>query len=137
MPTSSQEFTTFAATPLVTTAETVVMTFTIPPENTGVSSVAEGIGMSAEATMTTGTGTTAVILRVRFGSLAGAVVQNLSETTVIASTVQTADIQVIDSTANYPAGQTYVLTAQQVGATGNATMQYASMITEAVNSSGG
>lgn len=136
MPTSQQNYASSAAVTLTTTAETVVATFTTPPLNTGVGPT-EGTVIGAEVTLTPGTAATAVQLRVRQGSLAGAVVGNLAESPATAAVTDTVDIQVTDPTANYPAGNTYVLTAQQVAATGNGTVQYVNVLTEAANSSGG
>jgi|SRR5579859_1374173 len=115
-----------AATNVPTTTETVVLTFTIPPEaNPG----GEGVQIDANVTFTSGAAATAAILRVRQGSLAGAIVGNAIESPVTAALTESLSGCVLDPTLQYPAGNTYVLTLQQVAATGNATMQYAAAFT--------
>lgn len=115
-----------AATSVPTTTETVVLTFTIPPEgNPG----GEGVQIDANITISAGTGATAVILRVRQASLTGALVGNAVESPVTAAQANSLSGCVLDPTLQYPVGNTYVLTAQQVGASGNGTMQYAAAFT--------
>lgn len=111
-----------AATNLPTTTETVVLTFTIPPEN---NPGGEGVQIDANADFTAGTAATSAILRVRQGSLAGAVVGNAIQSPVTAGIPNSLSGCVLDPTLQYPVGNTYVLTVQQVAATGNGTMAYA------------
>lgn len=117
---SEAAFVSTAATSLVTTAETAVLTFTIPPEqNPG----GQGVYFNATFNFTPGTGTTAVVLRVRQGSGTGGAVVGVPFSTPVTAGVanSTAEASVVDPTTSYPAGNTYTLTAAQVGATGNGT----------------
>lgn len=100
---------------LVTTAETVVATLPMPPIN---EPAGQGIFITGAADVTAGAGSTGLNLRVRIGSLTGTQVG----ATVGVSAAGNGVIGVIDTTTNYPAGVTYVLTAQQVAATGNGTV---------------
>ena len=114
-------FSSLAATSLVTTAETAVLTFTIPPEgNPG----GQGIYIDVNCVVTTGAATTALQIRVRQGSgVGGAIVGVMAQTQVAAATAnEQAGAGVLDPTLIYPAGNTYTVTVQQVAATGNGTM---------------
>jgi hypothetical protein len=117
---SEAAFVSTAATSLVTTTETAVLTFTIPPEN---NPAGQGIFINASFNFTPGGSTTAVTLRVRQGSgTAGAVVGVPFTTPVVAAVANSnAEATVVDPTLVYPAGNTYTLTAQQVGAAANGT----------------
>src|ERR1700758_1096914 len=101
----------------VTTAETVVGTITIPAEN---QPGADGVLISGVVTGTTGAGTTAIVVRVRQGvGTAGAIVPNSSTVQVGASLNTSAYFACLDTQTQYPAGNTYSITVQQTGATGN------------------
>jgi hypothetical protein len=117
-------FSSIAATSLVTTTETAVLTFTIPPEN---QPSGQGIYIDANVILTTGAATTAVQVRIRQGSgVAGAVVGVMEQTQVAAATAnEGASCAAVDPTLVYPAGNTYTVTVQQVAATGNGTMAQA------------
>lgn len=117
-------FVSTAATSLVTTAETAVLTFTIPPEG---NPTGQGIYIDAGIILTSGASTTAVQVRIRQGSgVAGAVVGVMGQTQVLAATAnEVAGVVAVDPTLTYPAGNTYTVTVQQVAATGNGTMQQA------------
>lgn len=103
--------------PLVTTAETVVAT--VP----GVTTDRPGqlLRLAAEYTITLGASTTAVTHRLRRDSLTGAVVNEATTEQIdtAAGSTEGHEISGEDSFAGEVAGQTYVLTVQQVGATAN------------------
>lgn len=101
----------------VTTAETVVGTITIPPLN---QPGGDGVLISGIVTGTTGAGTTAIVVRVRQGNgLAGAILPNSTTVQVGASLNTSAPFACLDPVTSYPAGNTYTVTVQQTGATGN------------------
>lgn len=104
----------------VTTAETVVATITIPPENQG--SNADGIYLTGTVAGTTGAGTTQVAIRVRIGTLTGAQVGYTFTSNATASALWSGGFDCLDGVTSYPAGNTYVITVQQTGATGNGTL---------------
>lgn len=101
----------------VTTTETVILTINIPSENQPLGS--DGIYLSGTVGGTAGAGTTAVGIRIRQGTVTGAVVGNVYTEPVTASALFTIGFDVLDPTTSYPAGNTYVVTATQTGATGN------------------
>jgi hypothetical protein len=101
----------------VTTAETVILTITIPSENQPLG--ADGVYLSGTVGGTAGAGTTAVAIRIRQGSVAGAVVGNVYTEPVTASALFAIGFDMLDPTTSYPTGNTYVVTAVQTGATGN------------------
>lgn len=103
-------------TPLVTTAETVVATITgiATPRRTNVR-------INGTATITTGTATTQITMRVRRGpaitdTLIGEA--NFETISAAAGSTETHEITTLDLGVDL-AGATYVLTAQQTAATGN------------------
>jgi hypothetical protein len=116
---SSHTVQTTLGTTLTTTTEAVVGTIVIPSENQPLG--ADGIAIDGVVTGTAGASTTAVTVRVRQGTLTGAVVGVNLSTPVTASAGFYAPFACLDTTTSYPAGNTYVVTVQQVGATGNAT----------------
>lgn len=109
-----------ADVPLVTTAETVVATVT------GVTTDRPGqlLRLFSEYTITLGASTTAVTHRLRRDSLAGAVVNEATTEQIetAAGSTEGHEIAGEDSFAGEVAGQVYVLTVQQVGATANGTV---------------
>jgi hypothetical protein len=115
-----------AATSLVTTAETAVLTFTIPPEN---QSPGTGLGLyfNGTANLTPGTGTTSITCRIRQGTGTGGAVVGVPCTTPVTAALanSTGEITVNDPQDVYPAGNTYTMTVQQNAATGNGTMSQA------------
>lgn len=114
-----------ADTTLVTTAETVIATLT------GVSTNQPGqqVGLRGLANITLGVGTTAVVMRIRRDSLAGAVVGEVQTEQIFSAAGSTEDHEVYreDAGAGEFSGRTYVLTASQTGATGNGTVNNASL----------
>lgn len=100
---------------LVTTAETVVATLVMPVIN---EPGGQGVFILGAADVTPGAGSTGLNLRVRIGGLTGTQIGP----TVGVSAGGNGVIGVIDPQTSYPAGVTYVLTAQQVAATGNGTV---------------
>lgn len=113
-----------AATTLVTTAETVVCALPgISPDAPTPRVLIEGA-----AQITFGASTTSVQLRVRRGStVAGTLVGAAFQQTGAATNFIDMGIQVVDNLEGEVATQPYVLTAQQVAATGNGTVQPASI----------
>lgn len=108
-------------TSIVTTTETVVATFTSPPMNqpTGL-----GALLAAWVVMTTGTAATNIIVRIRQGTTTAGAQLGIASTPCTAATAnQGATAAAPDGTTEYPAGQAYCVTVQQVAATGNGTMQ--------------
>ena len=102
---------------LATSAETVVCTLS------GVDTTPESdpVQLQGEVDVTTGTGTTALVLRVRRGTTtADALVGAASTSTASAGVSESPTIQVEDVPGQV-AGQSYVLTVQQTGATANGT----------------
>lgn len=103
---------------LVTTAETVLRTLS------GVSTGRKvNVGLKGWVQLTTGAGTTAVTLRIRRGTDAtGTLIGEATPVTVAAAAGSTElfDIETFDPGADL-ASATYVLTAEQTGATANGT----------------
>lgn len=120
-----------ADTSLVTTAETVVATLT------GVSTARAGeqIRLEGTVTLTLGTSTTAVVLRVRADSLTGAVVDELAteQISTAAGSAETHTIVAYDSSGVEIAGRTYVLTVSQTAASANGSATHASLKAEVGN----
>lgn len=100
---------------LVTTAETVVATLVMPAIN---EPGGQGIFIQGAADVTAGTGSTGLNLRCRIGSVSGTQVGP----TWTPSATGNGMLGVIDTQTSYPNGVTYVLTLQQVAATGNGTV---------------
>lgn len=109
-----------ADTTLVTTAETVVAT--LPGCST--SAAGKAIRLSGEVTVTNGAGTTALTLRIRRDSLTGTLVHEVNAVQIetAAASTEDHDINTDDSFSSDVFNQTYVLTVQQTGATGNGTV---------------
>lgn len=130
-----------SAVTLVTTAETVVAT--VGPFNTvtaaGAGSQAlntvpqgsatysqagpQGVAIAGSINLLVGTGGTAAVVRVRQGSLTGALVGLAQTTTVIAGNVVDLDVGELDANPVSPA--TYVVTVSVTGASANSTMNRA------------
>lgn len=105
---------------VTTTAETIVASITIPPM---VQSVGDGVMLSGDIVGTSGTGTTGIQVRVRQDTITGSdiSVQQGITIPVAASTVFNLSFAGLSTNLNQPTGRTFVVTIQQVGATGNAT----------------
>lgn len=108
---------------LTTTSETVVGSITVPTNVVRDTP----IDISASVMMTTGAGTTAVQIRIRQDSLSGSVVGVLKTVQVGASLPTGIDHAVRDAVSGEQASRTYVVTVQQVGATGNGSVQGVTM----------
>lgn len=110
-------------TPLVTTAETVVVTLTgvTTPRKTNVF-------LKGWCKITTGTNTTAVVLRIRRGGLTGTVIGESDPITIgaAAGSNEEFEIEVLDGAIDLGSA-TYVLTASQTGASANGTCLTASL----------
>lgn len=119
-----------ANTSLVTTAETVVATLS------GISMQRPGqtICLRGALTLTTGTNTTNVRLRVREDSLTGTIVPSDPNDAVeaAAGSIETHEIYVEHAPTGEVANKTYVLTAIQTAASANGTASQASLVAEVV-----
>lgn len=104
---------------LTTTSETVIATLA------GVTTPRPGMAVRLRGyyRITTGTGTTTVTTRIRRDSIVGTVVGEATPETISAAAggTEAHDLEITDTVAGEIAGATYVLTAQQAGATGNGT----------------
>ena len=113
---------------VVTSAETVVTTLS------GISSARAGetIRFHGQVSILTGVATTAIILRVRATSLAGAIVDEpvSAELEAVAGSRETHDLVVVDLAPGELAGATYVLTVEQTAATADGSVQHASLKAE-------
>lgn len=100
---------------ITTTTETVIGTLS------GVSLSANSpIDLDATCDITGGTGATSVTLRIRRGTdTTGPVVGQAVQCNIAATVRDTRSIQATDTPANDLAGASYVVTAQQAGASGN------------------
>jgi hypothetical protein len=110
--------------PLVTTAETVVAA--IPPFSSGGLS-GQGVRLHGVVNLTGGTGNTNMLVRVRQTDINGSVVGNgASNDSVGAGTIRSIPYSVLDTSP--PAGTVvYVVTVQAVAASGNGTVNRASL----------
>jgi hypothetical protein len=112
---------------LVTTAETVIGTFPAlegtPPSVTPYAGQGIPTLVSGNVNVTPGAAATGIIVRIRQGSLTGAVIGTPAETDTVAASVPVdVPFEGFD-----PAGATtYVVTVQQVAATGNGTVNVVS-----------
>lgn len=100
-------------------AETVI--YTAPAVQTGAG--AGPIGISGTVNITPGTGTTAIVIRVRQGSLTGPLVGVASTHTVVAGSPQSISFGATDFSTftEQVGGGVYVVTAAQTGGTGAGT----------------
>ena len=111
-----------AGTALVTTAETVIATLPaidLTPEG-------DQVLLEGYCQLTTGAATTALQLRIRRGTVTGTQVGATAQQALGAAAQGQVSIQTLD-TPPESAGIVYVLTAQQVSATGNGTVAEASL----------
>lgn len=109
-----------ADTTITTTTETVVWT-SLAYSNSGPGAQVTIFGM---ASVTAGTGTTAFVTRVRRGTAAtGTLVGEAITVSVTAGNIRTVNITVPDNPGEIAGGH-YVITVQQTGATGDATVSY-------------
>jgi len=102
-----------------TTTETVIATLTAFNEQQA-GEFAQGVLIQATVNFLPGTGTTAVVLRIRKGSLTGTLVGVAQTTTVTAGAVTGLSCDELDTVLIQ--NVTYVLTAQQTGASANGTV---------------
>lgn len=113
---------------LVTTTETVVATLT------GVTTTKPGqrVCLTGRVTLTTGTATTNVRLRVRRDSLTGTEIPEAPNDAAEAAAggIESHDIYVEDSTLGERSGATYVLTVTQTAASANGVTSQQSLIAE-------
>ncbi len=109
-----------SAQTIVTTAETVV--YTTPAVVTGLGDA--GVWFSGDIQLTYGAGTTAVTFRLRATNVSGAIVDSTAAIPVTASATSQLPFNFFDlsNLTNQQGGQVYVITVQQTGATGNATV---------------
>lgn len=107
---------------VTTTAETVAAQVQVSTDRPGAVVVLEG-----NIDLTTGTATTAVTVQIRRGGLAGPIVANSPEVPAEGAGVRVViPLQVSDSPGEV-ASQVYVLTVTQTAATGNGTINDASL----------
>lgn len=105
-----------------TTTETIAATVQVSTDNAGANVTLEG-----NLDLTTGTGVTGVTVQVRRGAtVAGTVVGSAEVPAAAASTRVVFPIQVNDNPGEV-ASQSYVLTVTQTAATGNGTINSASL----------
>ena len=107
---------TTTGTTLTTTSETVVATVIVP----ATTNVQRILHFLANCVLTAGAGTTAVALRVRRDGVAGTLVVGPFTEPATASALWAGSAGGDDAPGEV-ASRTYVLTAQQTGATGNGT----------------
>lgn len=105
-----------ANTALPTVNETVVATLVVGDDSPG----GDQIVLEGFAQVTTGAGTTGLQLRVRRGGVAGQQVGPTAQLAAGAAAAACLSIQCADSPGEV-ASQAYVLTVQQIAATGNGT----------------
>jgi hypothetical protein len=115
-------------TTLTTTAETVVATLT------GVASQRAGqqVRLHGQVNISTGTATTVVTLRIREDSLTGTLVDELQADGIAAAVGAGEDHEIVatHTPTGELSGKTYVLTVAQTAATGNGTVNHASLEAE-------
>jgi hypothetical protein len=105
---------------VTTTTETVVAT--LPPIT---AQAGQPVDLLADADLTTGTGVTAVTFNIRRGTTtSGTLVQAIGPVAASASTRIAQVVEAIDTQNSDIAGQQYVITVVQAGATGNGTANY-------------
>jgi hypothetical protein len=111
-------------TTLPTTTETVIARL----DGISTRDPAERVTLVGRATITAGTGTTAVVLRVRRGTSTTdpQVGENMTHSLAAGSSANLA--VAVDDFPGEVANQSYVLTAAQVGATANGTVANAELI---------
>jgi hypothetical protein len=110
------------ATTLPTTSETVAAT---SPQVT-TDNATRTVSIEANLNITTGAGVTALVLRVRKGSLTGALMGNAQTVTVSAAASYNLSI-CADDVPGDESEQTYVVTVQQTGASGNGSVNQANL----------
>lgn len=109
---------------LVTTAETVIATLVAPSTDPTTPTLT----FTGNASILTGATTTGLTFRVRRDSLTGNIVGQAEVDTLAAAAGNTEDHTLVMRDARTDAyGPTYVLTVAQTGATGNGTVQSATL----------
>ena len=112
-----------AAVTITTTTEKVAAT-TLPLTTDGAN---QTVNIDASGEVTTGTGTTSIQIRVRRGTgITGTQVGVTQTITTTAGNLYPFSIQVADTPGEVD-GQQYVVTVQQVAATGNGTIDQAAI----------
>jgi hypothetical protein len=110
--------------PLVTTAETVVATTSIfNVGNTG----GQGVSVGGVFNITTGTGTTAIVVRVRRATLTGTQVGESQTHTIGAAVSANIAFEQLDSGVLDGTAQSYVVTVSQTAASANGTVNNAAI----------
>lgn len=102
---------------LTTTTEAVIATLA----NINLDSITPRVSLSGTVNVLAGTGTTAITLRIRRAGLTGALVGTANLNTLAAGSTFTLSVEADDSPGE-SAGATYVVTAQQTGASANGTV---------------
>jgi len=132
MPSNRQAVLNSSSQTITTTTETVVATSTTNVENNpavGASTIVRGT-----INITAGTGTTAIVVRVREASLTGTLVGNAITISVTAGSLYQIPFEVVDASAYgtvNTTGAVWVATVQQTGASGNGTVNQTTVETQA------
>lgn len=105
---------------VITTTETTIATLPTFNENQ-VGDFAEGIAFSGNVNFLPGTGTTAVVIRIRKANAGNAIIGVVQTQTVTAGAVTNVPIAEIDPTL-IQVGASYFVTLQQTGASANGTV---------------
>lgn len=108
-----------SAITIPTTSETVLAT--LGPFSENQAPPAQGVAFDGNINLTSGTGTTSVVVRVRSGSLTGPIIGVAQSQTVTAGQTINIPIAELDPTL-VQATAVYVVTVQQTAATGNGTV---------------
>lgn len=147
--TANQHATQATAVSLVTTAETIIGTVGPFSINQGLSGGgagdlrllqpattpgAEGCIVECFFNILIGTGATAMVLRLRQNSLAGAILPTTQTLFVVAGQTINGSGVWLDTNLSYPTGITYVVTAQMTAASANSTVNVAITTAEDANS---
>lgn len=108
---------------LVTTAETVVTTLL------GISTdgLNQTVNIDASGEVTAGTGTTSIQVRIRRGTTAAGTQVGVTQNLTVAAGNKVGFALQVGDVPGEVVGQQYVLTIQQVAATGNGTVDQASI----------
>lgn len=115
-------------TNLVTTAETVIATL----GGVSTNQANQQVALTGTYNITLGASVTAVVTRIRRDSISGATVGEVQTEQIFSAAASTEDHVIYreDAGAGEFSGRTYVLTVSQTGATGNGTVNNASLEAE-------
>jgi hypothetical protein len=113
------------ATPMITTAETVAVN---TPNISYNNAMGSGLSISGTVNVLAGAGVTGITLRVKQGGISGGLLGNPTLNTIPAGNTETLVFDVVDL-SNYASapGSFYTVTALATGATGNSTINQATI----------